>query len=290
MPYDYLDKASKQQVMTFLEWMLDTYTGISKQSTVFSYKRILFQVHHKSVGRDFDESANKEINHYINGYLTINYRLDTSEKEKPVMNVDDVYLVQHHHFVHDTSVFPDERQRLQLALLILMQSYTATRPRVLVYKHLSKAKIQDHYFIRKEDTIEAELATKWNPEEDDFKTLTSVGTQPQLQQVVNHRDTGTYQAYMNRRVQCDVRAAFLGRPSNTALMKAASHTSRFVDPRAPTTSSPEALEKLKTNPKLAGLVALRDTLRDEVKHESGTITMAKQDGTELYQLYIEVEI
>lgn len=34
------------------------------------------------------------------------------------MNVDDVYLVLHHHWVLDTSVFPDERQRLQVALLM----------------------------------------------------------------------------------------------------------------------------------------------------------------------------
>jgi hypothetical protein len=61
------------------------------------------------------------------------------------MNVDDVYLVLHHHWVQDTSVFPDERQRLQLALLILLQAYTATRPAALVYKSMDKKKLKEPY-------------------------------------------------------------------------------------------------------------------------------------------------
>jgi len=56
-----------------------------------------------------------------------------STKEKPVMNVDDVYLVQHHNWAQDTSIFPDERQRLQLSELILICAYTGSRPGALVY-------------------------------------------------------------------------------------------------------------------------------------------------------------
>ena len=54
-------------------------------------------------------------------------------REKPDMNVDDMYLVLHHHWAIDTTSYPDERQRLQLALLILLTSYTASRPGALVY-------------------------------------------------------------------------------------------------------------------------------------------------------------
>jgi hypothetical protein len=49
---------------------------------------------------------------YIAGYLTIEYNLDTSVREKPVMDIDDVFLILHHIWVLDTSVFPGERQRL----------------------------------------------------------------------------------------------------------------------------------------------------------------------------------
>jgi hypothetical protein len=65
--------------------------------------------------------------------LTERYNLDISTKEKPVMNIDDVFLVLHHHWVLDTSTFPDERQRLQLAFLVLLCAYTGTRPGALVY-------------------------------------------------------------------------------------------------------------------------------------------------------------
>jgi len=61
------------------------------------------------------------------------------------MNVDDVYLVLHHHWVLDISVFPDERQRLQLALLILFGAYTTSRPAALVYKPVDKKKLREHY-------------------------------------------------------------------------------------------------------------------------------------------------
>jgi Protein of unknown function (DUF3435) len=51
---------------------------------------------------------------------------------------------------------------------------------------------------------------------------------------MNHKDAGIFQAYLNEQALCNVQAAFLGRPSADALIKAASHMSRYVDPRAPT--------------------------------------------------------
>lgn len=61
------------------------------------------------------------------------------------MDIDDVYLVLHHLWVLDISVFPDERQRLQLAFLILLSAYTATRPAALVYKVTDQVKQREHY-------------------------------------------------------------------------------------------------------------------------------------------------
>lgn len=43
------------------------------------------------------------------------------------------FLVLHHHWALDTATFPDGRQRLQIAFLILISAYTATRPGALVY-------------------------------------------------------------------------------------------------------------------------------------------------------------
>src|SRR5438045_7868169 len=49
------------------------------------------------------------------------------------MNVDDVYLVLHYHWVLDVTIFPDGRQRLQVSFLLLISAYTATRPGALGY-------------------------------------------------------------------------------------------------------------------------------------------------------------
>lgn len=59
---NHLENASKEDIMTFLEWMLDSHRRIRKRSTVHAYKRILFQVYRKSVGVDFNKEANEEIN------------------------------------------------------------------------------------------------------------------------------------------------------------------------------------------------------------------------------------
>jgi hypothetical protein len=61
------------------------------------------------------------------------------------MNVDDIYLVLYYLWIEDTSVFPDERQRLQLAILLQLQAYTASRPAALVYKEVGAEKLKEHY-------------------------------------------------------------------------------------------------------------------------------------------------
>lgn len=44
------------------------------------------------------------------------------------MSVDDLSQALTHHWVHDTSVYSDERQRVQLAFLLLVGAYTGQRP------------------------------------------------------------------------------------------------------------------------------------------------------------------
>ena len=103
------------------------------------------------------------------------YNLDVSTAEKPVMNVDDVYLILYHLWAVDTATFPDGRQRLQLALLVLLTAYTATRPGALVYVRRSEKRIRG-YCIGEDDEEEDEIEEKeecgdsdWDDESD--KTL-----------------------------------------------------------------------------------------------------------------------
>jgi len=102
---------------------------------------------------------------------------------------------------------------------------------------------------------------------------------------MGHRDAGVYQAYINERVQCNVQAAFLGRPSEDALYKAVTHMSRYVDPRAPIEPTSEEIDALKADSGIVHLRELRDQLSREVREESGTIKKAEAEGTKMYQMY-----
>jgi hypothetical protein len=67
----------------------------------------------------------------------------------------------------DTSVFPDGRQRLQVAFLVLISAYTATRPGALVYvprnvKEYKGSSIKDEYDDESEDN-------NYNSNEDEDK-------------------------------------------------------------------------------------------------------------------------
>lgn len=41
--------------------------------------------------------------------LALRYNLDISVGEKPVMNVDDLYIVLYHHWTKDITPYPDGR-------------------------------------------------------------------------------------------------------------------------------------------------------------------------------------
>ena len=59
--------------------------------------------------------------------------MDLSRRDKPVLHVNDLLLVLHHHWALDEEAYPDERQRVQLSTLLLTAAYTACRPSSLVY-------------------------------------------------------------------------------------------------------------------------------------------------------------
>ncbi|KAM7209894.1 hypothetical protein V8F06_014725, partial [Rhypophila decipiens] len=52
--------------------------------------------------------------------------------------------------------------------MIQIQSYTATRPRVLAYVPINKERIEAHYIGQNK---EVDLSAEWDPEEDDFRTV-----------------------------------------------------------------------------------------------------------------------
>ena len=64
---------------------------------------------------------------YIN-LLIDKYGLRTTPKKKPVIGLDDLYLLLYTHWVLDDSTFKDERQRVQVATGLLTAAFFGCRP------------------------------------------------------------------------------------------------------------------------------------------------------------------
>jgi len=58
--------------------------------------------------------------------------LDDSETDKPLLDVEDFLEVLRCHWVTDTNSFPHERQRVQVATLLLLAAVTGSRPGALL--------------------------------------------------------------------------------------------------------------------------------------------------------------
>jgi hypothetical protein len=105
--------------------------------------------------------------------LVTRYNFDLSVGEKPVMNVDDLYLVLHHHWTKDTTPYPDGRQINRLAFLLLVSAYTASRPGALVYVEKNERTNVQH-FLSNADDEEDEHEDDWDlGHEDLFVTVRS---------------------------------------------------------------------------------------------------------------------
>ncbi|KAF1814524.1 hypothetical protein P152DRAFT_447870 [Eremomyces bilateralis CBS 781.70] len=64
--------------------------------------------------------------------LKSEYSLSEGMKEKPVMNVDDGYLLLYHHYALSNEYYAHERERVQHSLIILFMIGTSARPSTLV--------------------------------------------------------------------------------------------------------------------------------------------------------------
>ncbi|KAI2748661.1 hypothetical protein DTO012A8_9872 [Penicillium roqueforti] len=364
------------------------------------------------------------------------------------MNVDDLYIVLHYHWTKDTTPYPDGRQIIQLAFVLLVSAYTASRPGALVYVEKNEQTNVQHFFgsVNQVDATETEKMDEWDLRDEDLKTLCygqislillpnpggirdhlvmevdlkhtkghdkrpkkkiflmsevkqpffdivmlvvamafldgafesrirsiedifasrveppryslqlrfvkeklnvpicrqpisthcgistheikplkyhtylyylerlsfAVGMPramkpydlrrgtgeavektaplPLLQQVMGHVYASTFQTYMNQRVQSHVQAAFLGIPSEDALMNILSHQSRYIDPRAPShyDDLPATTRaSLSTHPEIVGLQEMRDSLAKEAKEMYGSMKNAA--GTKIGELKAKTE-
>ena len=157
-PHETIIQAVEGRFKNFLHWMCNTYT-VKKVSSVEMYWHTVSQLYIKWKGRQmdpvvlnhlydvrwliclawYDSSANDV--QFINGSLAEEHDLDDSETEKPLLNVEDFWEVLQCHWVTDTNKFPGERQRLQLATVLLFAAYTTSRPGALLGIKYSDVKL-----------------------------------------------------------------------------------------------------------------------------------------------------
>ncbi|KAF2174473.1 hypothetical protein K469DRAFT_648257, partial [Zopfia rhizophila CBS 207.26] len=226
-PIDFLKSAVAGDYMAFFTWVLDRYPGVRKKSSVHQYWRQLKMLYKKYAGRLLDKDLVDDVNNYIN-VLKRQYKLETSVRDKPVLSVDDLLLVLHHHWVLDTWVYPDEEQRLLLALLFLFAAYTGSRPCSLVDASgqvLSSAKtavpLRAHTAGRYMKRLGRDVGMEQPLSQSCIRRATGnavddVATVAERDQIMGHGYSGVFQFYINPRVKCDVQAAYLDQPSDKA--------------------------------------------------------------------------
>ena len=69
---------------------------------------------------------------FINGPLAEEHRLDDSEIDKPLLDAIDFVELLRCHWVSDINTFPHERQRVQLATILLVAAFTGSRSGALL--------------------------------------------------------------------------------------------------------------------------------------------------------------
>ncbi|KAG8531634.1 uncharacterized protein KY384_003265 [Bacidia gigantensis] len=126
-PSTFRKDAQVPDLKIFWKWTMDRYNRIGVASSLKNYWRVLRMHALDKADRDFDPHERRDIHNYIN-LLIDEYGLRVLPKKKPVIGLDDLYLLLYTHWVLDDSTFKDERQRVQVATGLLTAAFFGCRP------------------------------------------------------------------------------------------------------------------------------------------------------------------
>ncbi|KAL9083196.1 MAG: hypothetical protein Q9159_005918 [Coniocarpon cinnabarinum] len=115
----------------YFQYRLST-GNFAKQSGVWTEWKNMLCLFQDETGQQVDLQIRIEMHGLLHKQFPDEYGLDLTAREKPVMSVEDLLVTLHHLWAFDRSTFPVERQRVQLALLLLVIAYTSSRPGALV--------------------------------------------------------------------------------------------------------------------------------------------------------------
>ncbi|MCJ1250100.1 hypothetical protein MMC30_007326 [Trapelia coarctata] len=130
-PYYTLKRSKEGRIKNFFHWLCNNYS-VQKVSSIETYSHQLSQLYIKWKGRRMNPLTLKQIYDFIHGPLADEHELDESETDKPLLDVVDFVEVLRCHWVMDTNTFPHERQRVQLATILLLAALTGSRPGALL--------------------------------------------------------------------------------------------------------------------------------------------------------------
>ncbi|KAJ3480965.1 hypothetical protein NLG97_g7940 [Lecanicillium saksenae] len=112
---------------------------IKKQSSITTYWKTLSMVYAQKVRGFMNDCILFDIRNWIHTELTPNFCLDTSQKEKAGLYIEDLALLLNQLWIRDEGTFEHERLRVQHAETLILAGATATRPGALIgsvlYEH-----------------------------------------------------------------------------------------------------------------------------------------------------------
>ncbi|KAL9065698.1 MAG: hypothetical protein Q9157_007382 [Trypethelium eluteriae] len=119
--------ASATEFKTFFQWFVDVRNLQRLTSLTSNWKR-LRAYYNRLFSKPIDQDLGDNVLNFIQKDLRSRHHLDTTKRPKPILNVDDLVGILLRHWKFDPSTYCDERQRVQVALLLLIAAYTGSRP------------------------------------------------------------------------------------------------------------------------------------------------------------------
>ncbi|KAH9827216.1 hypothetical protein Tdes44962_MAKER03026 [Teratosphaeria destructans] len=124
---EHLDKYSLRRLQMWMHWCVN-HSKIECLNSVFSTVRHWRMAYRLKLGHQLDPDLVSEMTMYIKQDLRLDFELHERRQQKGTANIDDLMILLNYHWSHDTSTFPTERHRVQLALVLLLLGYTGVRP------------------------------------------------------------------------------------------------------------------------------------------------------------------
>ncbi|KAI4132430.1 MAG: hypothetical protein LQ347_002588 [Umbilicaria vellea] len=152
-PMGSLRELNPRKLMTFFSWYCKRYSA-RRLNTYDAKWRRLRQLYYNEFREKVDEKISTAVNNYIRGELKERYLLVPGNRAKPTIGPAGLNAALCYHWRYDTEVFAHERQRVQLATILLLIAYTTSRPGALV--------VSGHEGIRTSATAHTQTLTYRN--------------------------------------------------------------------------------------------------------------------------------